>query len=504
MKKIVIILILLISLLVNISAKSEKKKKSKTSSKKKEDIILEENVIPSVLEWAKKNNIYINPKLILNRKLKHDNYYYFSADTKIPNNTLLLSVPYDMMITQKNFEEIYHNLKSKNNKFENLWSQILEIKSEYVKYYSTQQLLYLSIILEYAIRKKKGPIYKKYKEYLKLNENRNMDVYPIFYDQEEKYYLGGSNFGSQLNRATEALNEEYILLSTKLNISIPNQDDFFRTRVISLISSTDFNNSNIELPSGYNETCIIPFLDCFNKVISAERANAFMDIKGIYNEEKNYTEYYLEIYSSDEIYVGSELNLKWRPFPNTEFLLYYGQVEEGNPFNSKYYIDIINRKLKEDLGYDKDKIFENLKRDLYEINSEFYDPSVINAYRNLSLVIDKYKNKEEGAYELMRDNLKYYLDMYDNPLSDGNINIYINGNDKKKDIKEIIHKEKKLIEVKVEYLDKVIRGIKSRNIIINGNNNNEKNKEENEENTNEDNKEENKEEKKDNKNNEDL
>ena len=257
-----------------------------------------------------------------------------------------------------------------------------------------------------------------------LNENRNMDVYPIFYDQEEKYYLGGSNFGSQLNRATEALNEEYILLSTKLNISIPNQDDFFRTRVISLISSTDFNNSNIELPSGYNETCIIPFLDCFNKVISAERANAFMDIKGIYNEEKNYTEYYLEIYSSDEIYVGSELNLKWRPFPNTEFLLYYGQVEEGNPFNSKYYIDIINRKLKEDLGYDKDKIFENLKRDLYEINSEFYDPSVINAYRNLSLVIDKYKNKEEGAYELMRDNLKYYLDMYDNPLSDGNINIY--------------------------------------------------------------------------------
>ena len=482
MKKNTLIIILLISFIIIINAKnqkSSKQKKQKSSHKKVEDKIEDEkDIIPNVLEWAKKNDIYINPKLNLNRRTKRDNYYYFSADNKILNNTLLLKVPYNMIITQKNFFDIYKGTKT--NKFENLWQKILEMKSEYVKYYSTQQLLYMSIILEYAIRKKKGPIYKKYKEYLKLNEQRNMDIYPVFYDQDEKYYLGGSNFGSQLNRATEALNEEYILLSTKLNISIPNQDDFFRARVISLISSTDFNNSNINLPPGYNETCIVPFLDCFNKVISSERANAVLDFKGIYNEEKNYTDYYLEIYSNDEIYIGSELNLKWRPFPNTEFLLYYGQVEEGNPFNSKYYIDIINRKLKEDLGYKKEYVFPNLKRDLYEINTEFYDPSVINAYRNLSLEIDKYKNREEGAYELMRDNLKYYLDMYENPLSDGNINIYINGNDKKKDIKEIIHKEKKLIESKIEHLDKVIKGIKSRNIIVDDINENkvEENKEE--------------------------
>ena len=70
-----------------------------------------------------------------------------------------------MMITQKNLYDIYKS--TKNNKFENLWENILEMKSEYVKYYSTQQLLYMSIILEYASRKKKGPIYKKYKEFLK-------------------------------------------------------------------------------------------------------------------------------------------------------------------------------------------------------------------------------------------------------------------------------------------------------------------------------------------------
>ncbi len=438
------------------------------------------NIIPSVLEWAKNNIIYINPKLALNKKLKRDNYYSFYADSKILNNTLLFRVPYNMMLTQKNLYEMYNS--TKNNKFSNLWENILKIKSDYVKYYSTQQLLYLSIILEYAARKKKGPVYKKYKEYLKLFEQRNMDIYPIFYDQDEKYYLSGSNFGLQLNRATEALNEEYILLSTRLNISIPNQDDFMKTRVISLVSSTDFNNSNIELPPRFNETCIVPFLDCFNKVISSERANAIFDFKGIKNETTNYTDYYLEIYSNDEIYIGSELNLKWRPFPNTEFLIYYGQVEEGNPFNSKYYVDIINRKLKEDLGFEKEKTFENVKTDAYELISEFYDPFVINAYRNLSLNIDKYKNREEGAYELMRDNLKYYYELYENPLSDGNINIYINGNEKKKDIREIIHKEKKLIEGRISYLNGVIKGIKMRDPDINKNGDDQEDKNDTEEN----------------------
>ena len=482
-KNSIIIFFLIISLVISKSTKTTKKKnKQKIKKIHKDPLDNITNIIPIVLDWAKNNDIYINSKLSLNKRTTHDNYFSFYADSKILNNTLLFKVPYNMMITQKNIYDIYNS--TKNNKFVNLWEKILSMKSEYVKYYSTQQLLYLSIILEYAARKKKGPVYKKYKEYLKLFEQRNMDIYPIFYDQDEKYYLSGSNLGTQINRATEALNEEYILLSTKLNVTIPYQDDFLKARVISLLSSTDFNNSNINLPKDFNETCIIPFLDCFNKVISSERANAIFDIKGIKNTTNNLTDYYFEIYSNDDIYVGSEINLKWRPFPNTEFFIYYGQVEEGNPFNSKLYIDIINRKLKEDLGFDKDYTFENLNRVMYEINTEFYDPSVINAYRNLSLVIDKYKNKEEGAYELMRDNLKFYLDLYENPLSDGNINIYINGEEKKKCIKLIIHKEKKLIEKKLEHLNKVIKGIQSRNIDVSEglNNNDGENKEENKDN----------------------
>ena len=210
-KNSIIIFFLIISLVISKSTKTTKKKnKQKIKKIHKDPLENITNIIPIVLDWAKNNDIYINSKLSLNKRTTHDNYFSFYADSKILNNTLLFKVPYNMMITQKNLYDIYNS--TKNNKFENLWEKILSMKSEYVKYYSTQQLLYLSIILEYAARKKKGPVYKKYKEYLKLFEQRNMDIYPIFYDQDEKYYLSGSNLGTQINRATEALNKSYIFI----------------------------------------------------------------------------------------------------------------------------------------------------------------------------------------------------------------------------------------------------------------------------------------------------
>ena len=474
-----ILIIIIIFSLMLIDCKKNKKTKKKEKTTK--NIKKEENkdIISSVLEWAKNNSIYINDKLKLNKKTTRDKHYYFSADSRILNNTLLLKVPYDSMITQYTLNEIYKN--SKNKKFENLWDKISQLQNYHVKYFSTKQLLYMSILIENAVRKKKGPVYKKYKEFFRMYEQIDLDIFPVFYLEHEKLYLSGSNFGSQINRATESLNEEYYIVGRELNIDIPLIDDFLRTRVISLISSTDFNNTNLNYTNGANETIIVPFLDCFTKVISADKANARIEIKGVKNDTNNYTNYFLEIYSNDNILIGGEINLKWRSFPNSELLLYYGVVEEGNPFSSRFYIDILNRKLKQELNISENKNFDNIKRDMYEINTEFYDPSVINTYRNLSLDIDKYKDREEGAYEMMRDNLKLYADLYDNPLSDGNVNMYINGKEKIKDIKEILHSEKKILDGKVQYLDKVIRGIKQRNSNENNKDKKEEKKDENKE-----------------------
>jgi len=456
----IILIFVISSFLIDCKATKKEKKSEKKKDKKPKKVVKEENidVAASALEWAKNNSIYINEKLILNKKTSGDKHYFFSADSRIQNNTLLLRVPYNMMITQFNLNEMYKD--SKNKKFENLWDKIESINNDFIQFFSTKQLFYMSVILENAMRKKKGPLYKKYKELLRMFDNLDMDIYPVFYDQYEKDYLSGSNFGSQLIRAMDSLNEEYIILDRDLNINIPNQDDFIKTRVIALISSINLNNTNYNYSNEFNETIIVPFLDCFTKTIFEDKSNARVERKSIKNTTSNLNDYYLEIYSNDEIYIGGEIILKWTPFSNSELLLYYGFVEEENPIRSRHFMDIINTKFKKDLNITDNKIFKNIKKTLYELNTEFSAPDVINSYKNLSKHFDKYKNRKEGPYEMMLDNLKYYVNLYEEVLSDGNINKYINGNEKIKSIKEIIHQEKKFLDKKVDSLEKHIKKIK--------------------------------------------
>ena len=473
-----LIIFLIISNSICKSPKNKKQKKKETKKpqpKPKEKI----DLIGSVLKWAEKSNIYINQNLKLNEKSSGHNFYFFSSESKIPSNTLLLRVPYSMMLTQNSFDTFFKS--TKNKKFQNLWDKIVDLKNEFIKMFSTKQFFYISVIIQNMIKKRKGALYEKFKEYLDLYDYISLETYPIFYDAEEKLFLSGSALGMHISQADRSLNEEYYLLKNELNINVPIQEEFLKYRVLTLANSIDFNNSNLHYTDSFNETAVIPFIDCFNKVVSTDKSNARFTINGIKNNETNITDYFFEIYSDDELMIGSEIDLKWREFPNVDCLLYYGFVEEGNQLKNKYFIDLVNRKFKHDLGIDEKIEIKNARRGnsvSYEINTEFYDPSVINAYKNITKEIEKYNRtyseKEEGPYEMMLDNLKYYLDIYNIQLTDGNINQYINRKENIDNIKEIIHAEKEVIQDKVDYLKKVIDGIKRKNQQKNEENINEK------------------------------
>ena len=242
--------------------------KSKHKPKKIDDI-------PALMNWAKKNNIYINPFLTLNKnKDNTHHFYYFTSNDTIPNNTVLLKVPYDIMISKNSLEK---SLKETKNKFSNLWENILKIDNQFISHSSTKQLFYVAIIIENAINKKKGTIYKKYKPYFEMYEYMDMDHFPIFYDDDEKYYLGLSSFGNQLMKATNSLKEEYYIINNNLNITSSMQDSFLKYRVLSLANSLTFNNTNLN--NNYNETVVIPFIDCFNKAIASFKENAKYEFK---------------------------------------------------------------------------------------------------------------------------------------------------------------------------------------------------------------------------------
>ena len=430
--------------------KTKSKTKSKHQSKKIEDI-------PALMKWAKKNNIYINPNLTLTKNTdnKH-HFYYFKSNDTILNNTVLLKVPYDILISQDFLDKL---LKENKKKYSDLWERILKVDNQFISYFPTRQLFYVSIIIENAINKKKGPIYKKYKPYFEMYEYMDMDHFPVFFDDEEIKYLSISSFGEQLMRAVNSLKEEYYIINNNLNINNSIQDSFFKYRVLSLANSLNFNNTN-KNNTKFNDTVVIPFIDCFNKVITSFKQNAKYEFK----KDENNT-YYFEVITTRDIKNNSEINLKWLRFSNDECYLFYGFIEKENMLAPKYYIQVFNNLLKKELGVNINETYKGvIKRFQYELNNQFFDSVNIESYRNLSKLFDKYKNKKEGLYEMMADNLQYYLNFYDGQFSEGNINLYIMGEEKRHNIKNILKLEELLIKNKMRYLKTVIQDIKEKRI----------------------------------------
>ena len=418
--------------------------------------------IDSILSWAKDNNIYINEHIILNKNTNSShNFFYFTSNSSIENNTVLLRVPYNIMISKDNLIE--HFNKAKNKKIFDLWKQIVSLKTESISNYATKQFLFMAIIIEKSINKKKGSFFKKYEPYFNMYEYINMDNFPIFFDEDEIYFLSPSGFGAELIKAKEYLDDEYLTTKNKLGMSSSMPDTFLKYRVLTLANSLRFNNTNIKKEyntTEYNDTVIVPFIDCFKKKIKDN--NSIMADYFFEKDEKG--NYYLEIRTIKDIKIGEEITLQWRRLSNQDSFLFYGFIDEDNLLLPKMYVNVLNNMMKKDLGFDENKDFGFVaNRDLYELNSEFIESDIVYSYKNISEHIDKYKNKKEGRYEMMRDNLNYYLRIYEEQLTDGNINIYIRGNNKKRIIKFLMKMEKEVFKSKINYVEMLIKDIKENN-----------------------------------------
>ena len=321
----------------------------------------------------------------------------------------------------------------------------------------------MTIILEYYTNKKKGIFYKKYEPYLEMYEYLNMDNFPIFFDEDETYFLSPSGFGSELIKATEFLRDEYLIAKNDLKIESSISDTFLKYRVLSFANSIRFNNTNLKSESKnseYNDTVIVPFIDCFKKKIY-NKDSIMAEYSFIKDENNNY---YLEIRAINDIKEGEEITLQWRRLSNQESYLYYGFIDEENILLPKMYVNVFNNMMKNDLGIDENKSFDKIaKRDLYELNSEFIETDVVYSYKNISETIDKYKNRKEGRYEMMVDNLNYYLRIYEEQITDGNINLYIRGKEKRRIIKILMKKEREIFNDKINYVKILINDIKEKN-----------------------------------------
>lgn len=405
-------------------------------------------VITRLLEWSKNNEIEISEKLRINQPGKfspNHTFFYFTAKEDIPENTTLLHIPADAIISPSSLEEFMKD--SKNKKLANLWKNINKIESQYLAYWDTKQLFYITILFENAIHKKKGNLYTKFGPYLDLYEDINMDNFPIFYIGKEIQFLAGTNLALSLRQAVESLKEEYYLIKNSLNISNCLEDNYMKYRMLALANSVSYRKSENDT---LTESIIIPFIDFFGKRVNA----SFTDAQYILRKTKD-GKVELDIVTTRDIKKGAEIFVKAQNFPNQDCLLYYGFTDENNYLVPDFYIDTFNRMFRkhmEVLDVDFSKV---MLKETFEIN-EVLDPQVLETYNKLYKHIDRYKDKEEGAYLMEIANLNYYYDLLRFTYEDQLIENKLIGDQKIRDIKIITKIEKLIVETALDKVKKAM------------------------------------------------
>ena len=428
-------LFILLSFLICFSStkKSNKDKKLHDSTK-----TLKYDDISSIYNWAQRNGIYINKALSLNKNRENDinhTFYYFTANE-----------------SKKMFK------KGKNKKLANLWNKVLNI-NQYLNTSSAKQLFYISVMLSHATFNQKGKLYKKYEEYLNMYNYINLDDYPIFFKRNEMVYLNYSNFGKEIKNNFLSINNEYYLIKHELDMdSTIIVEEFIKYRILSLSNSFYHNN----------KTYIIPFVDCFKRLVNYthKELNANLIIKYNNTNDKNNTDkFYLEIYSTRKIKQNEEISILWKQLSNSENYLYYGFTDEKNLITPPFLVEFVNKNFLKDLNIDSvNKKYNISFEDLivpkyYDLNSEFFDTYLFDIYQNLSYYFEQYYHSNEGPYIMMKKNLQYYLDLYNELYNDDMINRNIDGINKKKSVKIILGMEKKLLEKSIKIIEDKIRHI---------------------------------------------
>ena len=309
-------------------------------------------------------------------------------------------------------------------------------------------------MLSHATFNQKGKLYKKYEEYLNMYNYINLDDYPIFFKKREMKYLNYSSFGKEIKNNLDSINNEYYLIKHELEMdSTIIVEEFIKYRILSLANSFYYNN----------RTYIIPLIDCFQKKVNYSMKDYSSHI--VLKRNNNSDEFKLDIYSTKKIRKNEEISILWKQLSNTENYLYYGFVDENNMIIPRFLVEFLNKNFLKDLNIDAINKKYNInyedfiKPKSFDLNTDFYDHYLSPIYENLSYYIEKYYRDNEGPYLMMKDNLKYYLDLYNDLYNDDLINRNIDGINKKKCVKNILGMEKKLLESRIKIIEDRIKYI---------------------------------------------
>ena len=396
------------------------------------------NAYDYLLEWGLNNSLMISNKLGM-RYTNENNKTYFAKE-EIPENTIIMNIPFKIMLNVENALKLFNNKKI-NKLYNDYKKNEFKITVGYLPPGHDQSFLtYLIYLANSGKKKYQNSKFYQYFQYLFDTFETNLDKFPMFYNLNQLKLLNGSVSLMEVLLMKELYKEETEILEEKHKQKNIDYDEYVRFRTLAV--SKSLNISNI--------SSIIPFFDMFESD----------PIDYNVNFRLNETDKSLFLFTTKKVKRDDILYIRSGQFSNIMRFVLYGETFEKMKDEIKSYkIPMISNVMLSTLQQNEVNQF-NLDDTIELISKKFYKKA-LKSYKKLSL-IKKGDGSELSAYKLFLKNLEMAREIF-NKVTTSNIhkefvdmrNIY--------NVKRILDFEKDLFDKKMEVLRKYIKKLEKTN-----------------------------------------
>ena len=394
------------------------------------------NTYDYLLEWGLNNSLMISNKLGMRYTNENNKTYY--AKEEIPEYTLIMDIPFKIMLNIDNALELLNN-KKLNKLYSEYQKTVFEISVGFLPASLDQSFLsYLIYLVTHRPKHYKKTKFYQYFHYLLDTFETNLDSYPIFYNRNQLKLLQGSLSYMETLLIRELFKEEVDKLEHVYKQKSIDLDEYIRFRTLTVTKS--LNISNV--------TSIIPFIDMF--------ASDPIDFN--VNFKLNETNNNLYVYTTKKIKRGDILYLRSGNFSNIKRFILYGETfEKMKDHIDSYQIPLVTNKMVEEL--DEDEQISYLNENI-ELNKKKFYKNALKQYKKLSK-----RKKEDGsdlsAYNLFLKNLEMFRENFNHIKTSDIYKEFFN----LKDISNVIRVldlEKNFLDKKLDILRKFIDKLKKK------------------------------------------
>ena len=393
-------------------------------------LITTKTAFDDLVEWGKNNSLFISDKIGM--KYINENNKTFYAKDDISENSLLMNIPYNLMLNRENAFKLLEDPKLEKI-YEDYKKEKFGIDIGFLP--ASFEQSFLAYIINYMTSRPKK--YKKskfyaYFHYLIDTFETDLDSFPIFYSQSQLKLLTGSLALIETTLIRELYNEEANKLKRISGSKKFDIDEFMRYRTLTTIKTLNVSN----------HTSIVPFIDMFDTD----------PIDFNVNFKLNETSKNIFVFTTHPIHRGSTLYIRCGHFSNNKRFVIYGQTfEKTKDYIEAFQIPMISYRLQKQIKVEDENFEYEESIDL--ARKKFYKRA-LNTYKKLSIY-----NKEDGsdlsAYKLFLKNLEISRDVYNGVSTSDIYREFV----KPKDIHNVIRVltfEKKFLDEKIEVLKKFI------------------------------------------------